>query len=157
MVTPSGVPFRSVHREKAYRDHTVLTSYSRMTVHLVVQASCACKYSYNTMHCLCLGPQKLCEYFFPNIAELMEIQANTTETEKFCRMFDRSFDIFSHWRSRSKREPDLKHFFSSTDERLEVICNYSYVQQQLCILKYFSVATNNLTALLGVLGEISCR
>ena len=67
---------------------------------------------------------------FQTLRNLEKMQANTTETEKFCKMFDRFFDIFNTraiGEADRKRKPDLKPFYTSTDERLEVICCYSYI------------------------------
>ena len=65
---------------------------------------------------------------FQALRELRRIQANTTETEKFCRIFDKFFDIFNTRaieEADRKRKPDLKPFYSSRDERLEVCNLYS--------------------------------
>jgi len=57
------------------------------------------------------------------------MQANTTETEKFAAYVQQFFDIFNTRaieEADQKNKPDLKPFYSSGDERLEVIC-YWYV------------------------------
>ena len=49
--------------------------------------------------------------------------ADTTETERFCRMFDRFFDCMNTRNleeAKQKRKPDLKPYFSPTDSRLKV-------------------------------------
>lgn len=71
---------------------------------------------------------------FQALRELKRIQANTTETEKFCRMFDKFFDIFNTRaieEADRKRKPDLKPFYSSTDERLEVLYKFYYIAHLL--------------------------
>ena len=61
---------------------------------------------------------------FQALRELKISQTDTTATEKFCRMFDKFFDIFNTRaieEADRKRKPDLKPFYSSRDERLEVL------------------------------------
>lgn len=64
-------------------------------------------------------------------SNLSPLLSNTTETEKFCRMFDKFFDCLntrSLLEATRKRKPDLKPYFSSKDSRLEV--SYHMIIQQ---------------------------
>ena len=60
---------------------------------------------------------------FQSLRTLDKVKTDTTETEKFCRIFDKFFDIFnirSIEEADRKRKPDLKPIYSSTDDRLQV-------------------------------------
>ena len=60
---------------------------------------------------------------FKTMRTLSKMKVDTMETERFCRIFDKFFDIFNIRNSEEadrKKKPDLKPFYSSTDERLQV-------------------------------------
>ena len=61
---------------------------------------------------------------FKTLRDLKQSTHDTTETEKFCRMFDKFFDIFntrSVDEHKIKRKPNLRPFYNKDDERLKVI------------------------------------
>ena len=61
---------------------------------------------------------------FKSMRSLQQSTIDTTETEKFCQMFDQFFDMLN---TRSldehtiKKKPNLRPFYDSNDERLKVI------------------------------------
>lgn len=60
---------------------------------------------------------------FQSLRALNKVKTDTTETEKFCRTFDKFFDIFnirSIDEANSKKKSDLKPIYSSTDDHLQV-------------------------------------
>ena len=61
---------------------------------------------------------------FETMRTLKQSTTDTTETEKFCQMFDKFFDIFNP-RSLDehmiKKKPNLCSFYKGDNERLKVI------------------------------------
>ena len=60
---------------------------------------------------------------FKSLRELKLTSTDTSETEKFCTIFDKFFDIMntrSIDEGQRKRKPDLNPFYSTDDPRLKV-------------------------------------
>lgn len=76
---------------------------------------------------------------------------DTTGTEKFCRMFDRFFDMLntrSLTEGRKKRKPDLLPYYSANDKRFKVNMSVMHVLLSL----YFTITTVASRGLLGLFG-----
>ena len=61
---------------------------------------------------------------FKTLRDLKQSTQDTTETEKFCQMFDKFFDICNTCsvdEHKIKRKPNLCPFYNEDDERLKVI------------------------------------
>ena len=60
---------------------------------------------------------------FKSLRELKLTSTDTSETEQFCTIFDKFFDIFntrSIDEGQRKRKPDLNPFYRTDDPRLKV-------------------------------------
>ena len=104
------------------REHLNLTSYSRMNVRLAAQV---CTYVWSSyliaMHFQVLS--KTVAEGFKTMRELKLTTTDTVETEKFCRTFNKFFDICnarSTKESQIKKNLDIDPFYSVDDPRLQV-------------------------------------
>ena len=103
--------------KKLSREHLELTSYSRMRVDLAAEVS----FSFDIHSVIDCCIQVLSN----SVAKGFEFYGDpeTTETQRFCSMLDRFFDCLNG-RNLSehikRRKPDLKPYYRSDDERLDV-------------------------------------
>ena len=105
------------------REHVNLTSYSRMNVRLAAQVFTRTHTHiiYHLHHHQVLS--KSVADRFKTMRELKVTTTETSETEKFCRIFNKFFDIFntrSLDEGRIKKNPDLNPFKEEDDPRLKV-------------------------------------
>lgn len=106
-------------------EHTKLTSYSRMNVRLAAQVHI---HNYGTIRKVHLShAQVLSKSVADTFSSLRTTSASlvddTTETERFCRIFNKWFDCMntrSIIEGHIKRNEDLHPYSSPDDERLQV-------------------------------------
>lgn len=106
-------------------EHLNLTSYSHMNVHLAAQVCIYVCVLWSLWYSIIYEQvlSTLVAIGFKTLRDLKQSTQDTTETEIFCRTFDKFFDICNTHSVDEhiiKRKPNLSPFYKEGDERLKV-------------------------------------